>query len=586
MLYHTQNTQQLSNEEITTIFLKGIRLDLSFTSYVSALPFLAILAASLFPGLRVRGFVRFYTYTLLVFLSVLMAVDLELYSFWGFRLDSTPLMYLNTPAEMVASASAAPVWLLTAIALATSLLFAVLFRYTFDYKNYHLRFSKFRYAGLALLFLALLVLPMRGGWQNLPINQSVVYFSDKPYANHAGLNMPWNMMHALLKYSKEAINPYQYMPLDEAEARVQNLYPATADSAATMLRAKQPNVLFIILESFTAKNVAHLGGTPGVTPTLDSLARTGITFTKAYANGDRSEKGLAALLSGYPVQTTTSILKNPKKTAALPQLSTAFKEAGYQTGFYYGGETEFANLRSYLLEGRYDSIIDKYSFPERLHLASWGVHDEHLFARVLADLRITTGPFFKTVYTLSSHEPFDIPRAGKFGSKNADAKFKSSMHYTDQALGKFLAKARQQAWWDNTLIILVADHGHGLPYLDPVHKSTRFRIPLVWAGGALAVKGQSINTLASQTDVATTLLQQLGIPHQGFKWGRNLFARNERDFAFYVFNDGFGYITPGKVLTYDNKTAKPITKGKGVTDEDLADAQALMQVTFEDFIRK
>ncbi|EJF10213.1 hypothetical protein [Pontibacter sp. BAB1700] len=125
-----------------------------------------------------RKFIRYYTYIILVLLSVLMAVDLELYTYWGFRLDSTPMLYLNTPGEMAASAAAAPILLLSIIALATSLFFALLFRYTFDYKNYHLNFSKLKYAGVALLFTAVLVLPMRGGWQQIPINQSVVYFSE------------------------------------------------------------------------------------------------------------------------------------------------------------------------------------------------------------------------------------------------------------------------------------------------------------------------------------------------------------------------------------------------------------------------
>lgn len=586
LLYHSTATQALSQEDLLTIFLKGIRLDLSFSSYVSAIPFLAILCTALFPGLRVRGFIRYYTYSLLAFLSILMAIDLELYTFWGFRLDSTPLMYLSTPNEMIASAAAAPVFLLTIIALSISLVFALIFRLTFDYRNYHLSFSKTKYAGLALFFAALLVLPMRGGWQNLPINQSVVYFSENPFANHAGLNMPWNLMHAMIKYNKEARNPYQYMAQETAEEKVRELYATSNDSVPSILSVARPNVVFIILESFTAKNVGSLGGAAGVTPNLDKLAAEGISFTKAYANGDRSEKGLAALLSGYPVQTTTSILKNPKKTAMLPQLSTAFKQSGYNTGFYYGGETEFANLRSYLLEGDYDHIIDKYEFPADQQIGSWGVHDEWLFDRVLTDLKTTEAPFFTTVYTLSSHEPFDIPRPGKFTGDDATVKFMNSMNYTDWALGRFIEEAKQQSWWDSTLVVVVADHGHGLPYLDPVHKSTRFRIPLIMAGGALKVKGKQVHTLANQTDVATTLLYQAGIPHEEFKWSRNLFASAPNPFAFYVFNDGFGYITPGKVVTFDNVKGKPIIKGKGVTAQEIEYGKALMQVTFEDFTRK
>ncbi|MBD1396248.1 sulfatase-like hydrolase/transferase [Pontibacter sp. JH31] len=586
LLYHSSRTQQLSTEDLYTIFSKGLRLDLSFSGYVSAIPFLAILATTLFPGLRVRRFIRYYTYTTLALLSVLMAVDLELYTFWGFRLDSTPLLYLNTPGEMAASAASAPVLLLVVIALGTSLVFALLFRYTFDYQNYHLNFSKVTYAGIALTFAAVLILPMRGGWQQIPINQSVVYFSENPYANHAGLNMPWNLMNTMLKYNQEARNPYQYMEIDEAEALVSRLYQSAGDSAERILQVERPNVLFIILESYTAKFIGHLGGEQGVTPNLDRIAAEGMSFMKMYASGDRSEKGMVALLSGYPVQTTTSIIKNPKKTEQLPHLSQVFKQAGYSTGFYYGGELEFANIRSYLQNGGYDRLIDKYDFPEESYNSKWGAHDHVLFDRVLQDLKEANEPFFTTVYTLSSHEPFETPIPAKFPGTSVTDKFRNSVYYTDWALGRFMEEARQQPWWDSTLIVLVADHGHPLPYEDPNHLSTKFRIPFVLAGGALSAKGKQVKELASQTDIATTLLYQLSLPYRDFKWGRNLLAPTDYPFAFYVFNDGFGFITPGTVFSFDNVSQKPILRGKGLTKQQLEYGKAYMQSSFEDFVRK
>ena len=586
LLYHSNRTQQLSSDDLLTIFSKGLRLDLSFSSYVSAIPFLAILAVSLFPGLQVRRFIRYYTYTILAFLSVLMAVDLELYTFWGFRLDSTPLLYLNTPGEMAASAASAPVLLLSVIALATSLVFALLFRYTFDYRNYHLNFSKVTYSGIALAFAAVLILPMRGGWQQIPINQSVVYFSENPYANHAGLNMPWNLMDTMLKYNQEARNPYHYMEDGEAAELVSQLYQAAGDSAERILSVERPNVLFIILESYTAKFVGHLGGERGITPNLDRIAAEGMSFTKMYSSGDRSEKGMVALLSGYPVQTTTSIIKNPKKTEQLPHLSKVFKQAGYSTGFYYGGELEFANIRSYLQNGGYDRLIDKYDFPAESYNSKWGAHDHILFERVLQDLKETSAPFFTTVYTLSSHEPFEIPIPAKFSGTEVTDKFRNSVYYTDWALGRFMEEARKQDWWDSTLVVLVADHGHPLPYEDPNHLSTKFRIPFILSGGALEAKGTKVDKLASQTDIATTLLYQLNLPYEDFMWGRNLLAPTDYPFAFYVFNDGFGFITPGTVFSFDNVSKKHILRGKGLTKKQLEYGKAYMQHSFEDFVRK
>ncbi|WP_276496002.1 LTA synthase family protein [Pontibacter litorisediminis] len=587
LVYHLDRSSELASSDVLHTFAYGLRLDASFAAYISILPFLLLLVSALWQRLPVIKIIRYYTIALLVLLSTLLSVDLELYSHWGFRLDASPLQYLNSPAEMAASAATAPVFILSLVTLAVSAIFILLYRRFFDLATYKLRLNKWLMAGASLLFAALLVLPLRGGWQQIPINQSVVYFSDKPFANHAGLNMPWNLMHALLKYEKSASNPYHYMPEEEAAEMVQALYAATEpDSAANLLRVQKPNVLFIILESYTAKFVESLGGEKGITPNLDKLAAEGVNFTSIYAAGERSEKGMVALLSGYPVQTTTSIIKYPQKTEKLPQLSQVFEAQGYSTSYYYGGELEFANIKSYLRNGGYDRLIDKYDFDPSSYNSKWGAHDHVLFERVQQDLKKEKQPFFTTVYTLSSHEPFEIPIPAKFPGTDEEALFRNSVYYTDWALGKFIEEAKQQDWWQNTIVVLAADHGHRLPGNDPNHAPAKFRMPFVLTGGALAKGGVTVEGIGSQTDIAGTLLAQLQLPHQQFSWSRNLLAPSSSPFAFYVYNDGFGYITPKGTLVYDNVAKQPVIREEGVTEEQLKAGQAYMQASFEDFVRK
>ncbi|OKL41462.1 LTA synthase family protein [Pontibacter flavimaris] len=587
LFYHLDRSAELTSSEVFYTFLYGLRLDASFAAYLSILPFLLLLLASLWQRLQVAKIIRYYTFILLALLSTLLTVDLELYSHWGFRLDASPLQYLNSPAEMAASAATAPLFILFLVTLSISVAFIFVYRRFFDLTKYKLAPNRWLLAGASLVFAALLVLPLRGGWQQIPINQSVVYFSDKPFANHAGLNMPWNLMHALLKYEESTSNPYKYMPEEEAQALVRELYAAVAtDSAEQLLRVQQPNVLFIILESYTAKFVGSLGGEKGVTPNLDKLAAEGINFTNIYASGDRSEKGMVALLSGYPVQTTTSIIKYPKKTEKLPQLSQVFEAQGYSTSYYYGGELEFANIKSYLRNGGYDRLIDKYDFDPSTYNSKWGAHDHVLFARVQQDLKEEKQPFFSTVYTLSSHEPFEIPIPAKFPGTDEEAQFRNSVYYTDWALGKFIEEAKQQDWWQHTLVVLAADHGHRLPGNDPNHAPGKFRIPFILTGGALAKGGITVDGIGSQSDIAATLLAQLQLPHQDFQWSRNLLAPTSSPFAFYIFNDGFGYVTPAGVLAFDNTAKQPIIREEGVTEEQLKYGQAYMQASFEDFVGK
>lgn len=585
LLYHIGKTNELSGTDILKTFIYGFRLDLSFAAYLSVLPFLAVFAASVWKRYNAAASIRYYTYGFIVLLSIMLSADLELYTNWGFRLDATPLQYLSTPGEMIASTAAAPVFTLTVIALLLSVAFILLYKYLFDLSRFNSIRSGWIPAATSLFLVALLILPMRGGIQLAPINQSVAYFSKNPYTNHASLNLPWNLMHSLLKYGKESKNYYVYMEPEKAVTLTDSVYAASSDSAFQIVSGEKPNVIFIILESFTAQLVGSLGGEKGVTPNLDKLSAEGVYFTRMYASGDRSQKGMVALLSGYPVQPNTSIIKTPRKTEKLPQLSHVFKDNGYSTSFYYGGELEFANIRSYLVNGSYDRLIGKDEFPSSSYNSKWGAHDHVLFDRVMQDLKQEKQPFFSTVFTLSSHEPHEIPIEDKFPVTDSNSKYRNSVYYADWALGRFIDEAKKQPWWKNTVVVLVADHGHPMPKGYPNHAPEKFHIPFVITGGALSAAG-AIPTLGSQTDIAATLLYQVGLPHHDFKWSRNLLAPIDNPFAFYAFTDGFGYITPQGELTFDNVSKQTITRDAAVTEEQVTLGKAYMQHSFEDFLKK
>ncbi|ALJ01558.1 hypothetical protein DC20_17820 [Rufibacter tibetensis] len=588
-MYQHSKTATLTASEIGKVLWYGLRMDLSFAAYLSVIPFLLFLNEVAFRKKVLLKLVHVFTYALLPLLVLLVTIDLELYSAWGFRLDSTPLQYLNTPAEMLASTASAPVWLLVLFYIVLLVIGVV--GYTFLKHKWGVspkRSSKQLAADLLLSFflLALLVLPIRGGWQQIPLNQSDVYFSQKNFANHAGVNVPWNVMHSVIKKNHNTKNPYQYLDEQKAQTLVQELYQPKSDTIPTVLRVKKPNVLFIILESYTAKLIGALGGPSEVTPNFNALAKEGILFQNIYAAGDRSEKGMVALLSGYPVQTTTSIIKTPKKTERLPQLAAELKKLGYGTYYYYGGELAFANIKSYLINGQYDKLLEKSDFGSENYNSKWGVHDHILFDKVLADHQNPKEPFLTTVFTLSSHEPYDVPIPAKFPGTDEETQFKNSFYYTDWALGRFISAAKKMPWWQNTLVVLVADHGHHFPGRDQNDAPSKFRIPLLIAGGALAVKDTVITTIGSQTDVVPTLLQQLGLPTHHFAWSKNLLDAKATPFAFYVFNDGFGMVSPQGVVTFDNVAQRPILREPGVTDQQVEQGKAYMQTSFGDFLKK
>ncbi len=559
-------------------------MDASFTSYICILPFLLFFIKSIFPKLNPGKIIGSYTIVLIIFLSFLTTADLELYTAWGYRMDATPLQYLKSPKEMGGSVSSAPLLLLLFIFVLLSSLFIWIYKrnktlFYFDKKNKSVSIP----AIIISLFLCVfLFVPIRGGIQKIPMNQSDVYFSQKLFADHAALNLPWNLTHSILNKNSDQ-NLFKYFSEKKAGSLVDSLYDTGPLRIPSALSVKRPNIIFIIMESYTAKLVGCIGGEPGVTPNLDKIASEGLLFSNIYASGDRSEKGQVAVLSGYPNQAITSIIKTPTKTQDLPAMNKSLEKEGYSSSYTYGGELEFANIKSYLVNAGFRELVSKYSFDPSERTTSWGVHDHIVLNRFYQDLKTEKQPFFATIFTLSSHEPYDVPMAPHFKGDDETTLFKNSFYYTDSAVGNFIEKIKTQPWWQNTLVVLVADHGHPLPGHDPNGRPSKFHIPLIFTGGALQLKGV-VKSIGSQTDIATTVLHQLGINADNFKWGKDLLDSSAKQFAFYCFNNGFGFVTPSGAVTIDNVSKKIIYKDAGVDSSSINSGKAYMQQSYQDFL--
>lgn len=583
------------------ILWHGFRMDLSVAGYVSLIPGLVIAFS---PSRWLLPFFARYTALLLILVSFMTTVDMEIYRAWGFRLDTTPLRYLNTPTEALASVSSSPLgWLtLTLIGLIVGGILG------FGKLNYWCSFgvrptSRWSFAPLVLAT-ALLIIPIRGGLQLAPMNVSAVFFSPIAFANHAAINPQWNFLFSVLERTDDQTNPFQYLPESEAQRVVQTLYGEGAGSVgqgrsdasaegkgggaksegASVLTTKRPNVLLIVWESFSTKIVSRLGGRTGVTPQFDKLCNEGLLFTNCYASGDRSEKGLVALLSGFPAQPTTSIMTVPQKSAKLPTLAGTLRQQGYSTAFYYGGETEFANIRSYLFHSQYDRIVSKPEFPPETWNSKWGAHDHVVYGRLLQDLGKENGPFFTTLFTLSSHEPFEVPIPTAIPGNDEENLFLNAHYYADKSLGEFIAQAKRQPWWSNTLVIIVADHGHRLPALGS-NKTAEFKIPMLWLGGAIRQPGV-INQILSQTDLPATLLGQLGLSATEFRWSSNALAPTREPFAYFAFQNGFGFVRPNRSLVFDNDARQIIEQHGPVSPDDLKAGQAFVEMSFGDYLGK
>ncbi len=581
VLYHSQLAAGIPFSEMLSSFWYGLRMDVSLGAYLFILPCLMAILSVWFHFFRRPLPYLLYTSLVMGVLLLIVLSDLELYGHWGFRIDDTPIKYLSSPREAWASVSHLPIfWIL----LGYIILWFLFSWITRNFLRRQVRFNNEKRGKLLTTLvlaaiLPLLVIPIRGGLQLSPMNQSSVYFSRHNFANIAAINAGWNFMHGMVSASGEE-NLYQYMPDGTARQVVDSLYQTTSLPGNFTAVAK-PNYIFIIWESFTEKAI-HLsvGGEP-VTPGFNRLRKEGLYFSNTYASGDRTDKGLSAILSGYPALNKSSVIRKPKKLAGLPYLTRLFKEKGYATSFYYGGETEFANIKSYLYQQSFDNIVDKHAFSKDQQNSKWGAHDGVVMNLISKDLASLQPPFFLSWLTLTSHEPYEVPEKS-IGGNDPSEKFLNSIHYTDKVVTQLVEYCKKQSWWSETILVIIGDHGHILP--QSKDRSQDFRIPMLWLGGALNRQGV-IDRPVSQLDLFNTIAGTLDAKTKA-PFSRPLFDSSSASFAFFTFNNGFGFTDSSGVVVFDNVGRAVIHQEGRSTDRALRAGKALQQIIHDDYLRR
>ena len=310
---------------------------------------------------------------------------------------------------------------------------------------------------------------------------------------------------------------------------------------------KHLNVVLISVESLSAEFMAAFGNTQNLTPRLDQLASQGLLFTKIYATGTRTVRGLEALTLSIPPTPGNSIVKRPDNER-LYTLGEIFLERDYEPLYLYGGYGYFDNMNAFFGGNGY-TVIDRTAIArEATHMENiWGVADEDLFSLALSELdqRAATGKkFFAHVMTTSNHRPFTYPD-GRIDIPSGTSR-EGAVKYTDWAIGDFIERARAKPWFADTVFVIVADHtasGRGKTEL-PVEQ---FHIPLIiYAPGH--VTPARIDTLASQIDVAPTLLALLNFGYRSHFFGHDIINEGPlHERAFFANYQTVGYLENGIV---------------------------------------
>lgn len=573
LLVYSQKAAGAGFSEILKTFVYGFQLDVGISAYIVFLPSFVLAITSFSKKSFVIKFYNIY-FALALFVSTfIIAGDLFMYQYWGFRIDATPLFYMTNLKAMTASVSIITV--ITSLIVSLSIAAALYFIYwrIFNSKLKELDKSS---GTFLILFPATLVLiiVMRGGIGLASLTTSTAYFSKNQFLNHAAINPVWNAGFSLTE-KQDLTRKYEFYTKAEMLSILEPL-KINGNSTVKLLNTNRPNIILIITESFTAKALEATGGHIGIMPNMNQLVKEGVLFDQIYAASDRTDKGISAVIAGYPSLPGTSVLKFQKLTEKLAFIPSRLNANGYISEFFYGGTLDFANYRSFLVQAGFDKIISDKDFPASEMQTKWGAYDHVLLKKVLEESADSDSGFFKTILTLTSHEPFKIPIAPLLKGDDDDTKFLNSLHYTDQALGDFIREAKKKKWWDNTLVIIIADHSDRKPDNSSSWERKKYHIPMIWLGGALAVQDTVISKIASQTDLAATLMAQLDIKHDDFDYSRNILSDKYLPYAFFTFNDGFGFLKPDKLLIFNTVTGK-YDESSVVETKDEKEGKAYLQ---------
>ena len=602
-------TQPVDNifTELPAVIWHGLPLDLSMAGYLSVIPgFLSIAVVWLKRDL-VKPIMNIYFIIASLFITCSFLLNASLYPYWKYPLDSTPLFYFFTsPADAIASVS---IWqVILSIVILIVLTIGVWFtlrmrgekrqqysRYAYGYGGFgsgkRKRFDDFdRHRGrtsiILLLLTGLLFLPIRGGITVSTMNTGQAYYSQNAYLNHSAVNPLFSLLESIT-HQEDFASQYRFMKDKEADkifatmtsTSDENTYPLLNEAT---FKKGTPDILIVIMESFASDIMPSMGSYKDVAVCLDSIAQQSILFTRFYANSFRTDRGMVSILSGYPAQPTTSIMRYPRKTSQLPSIArNLVKYKNYKTTYYYGGDADFCNMRSYLVSQGYQHIISDANFPIEDKLSKWGVPDHILAAKMMEDIKAQQNekrPMLRILQTSSSHEPFEVPYH-RLKDKRLNA-----FAYTDSVMGAIVREYRKLPRWKNTLIVFVPDHVGGYKENLNDHDRSRYQIPLILAGGAIS-RPMKVGIIGSQHDIAATLLGQLGVEHREFTFSKNMMSDATPKFAFFAVNDAFGIVSEENSLIYDNR-AKRIVYDKGEKGFNLKRGQAYLQKLYDDLAKK
>ena len=586
-MFYCHEGHAFTISDVWQVIAHGLSLDLSTALYFLGIPFILAIISIWWSHIILKKILYIYFIIISSAFALAFVADSSLYPFWGFKLDTSCLQYLSTPNEAAASVTGTYLFIRLLAVIAITLL--ALYGYIKIYNLYvklrkanqpHYKIpQKILATVVYVLCIPLIVIGIRGGLGESTTNIGQVYYSQDQFLNHSAVNPIFSFFASLEKTGSVNVE-YHFMDDEQCEQIIREYYNTQSVDVDTLLNTQTPNIIVILLEG-CGGTFTEIGGHADITPNLNQLTKEGIYFTNCYGNTWRTDRGTVCAWSGYPSFPSMSVMKIPAKSRTMPNIAKTLKEErNYETFYLYGGDINFTNMRSYLIEGGFQTLKwqKDYTAAEQ-KTAKWGVRDDITFKTLYEVSTTLKSPYIIGFSTLSSHAPWDVP-IQKF-----DDEIFNAMHYLDLCLGDFMQKFRKTEAWKNTLLILLPDHG--IPHKN-TGENTRLmnHIPMIWTGGAIK-EPRRIEQVCNQTDLAATLLGQLGLNHDNYFLSRDVMSKTyTKPFAIHTCTEGYSMYDSVSFVCYDMISDRVVVEEGRKNPELLQRARAILQAASKDLNKR
>ncbi len=567
LLLNAGFVRDVGSVAVLRCFGTGFRYDIVPLGYM-LLPMLLLSLCSqeIFSHRRFQRAVTGYATGVLTLVLAVEVIGAAFFASFYRRLNWAALNYPRHPKEIVTNIwMSYPLWLFLPLTiLGAYLIYRLLWRWFWGGTVPREPISG-RLVRVAIL-VGLAVLACRGGLDHRPLCSGSAYFSSNNVISQLTMNNFFTLFRAArstLTDGKNEVKDYPFPPLAVAQQVTSRMLLQKADesagSGANPLWRKtvspRPlqdcNVVIIMMESMAGPPVGALGYSPSYTANLDALCDEGLFFERMYAVGSRTSRGMMGVLCSHPDLTGVSVLERQRAQGNFLTLPAILRDRGYETLFIYGGDSNFDNMKGFFSAGGIETFIEQKDMVDASQPAGcWGFADEIIFAKAHETFQsLGDKKFFAVLLTVSNHRPYDVPsgRVPMLPDDTEENRRLNAYRYADWALGEFFRRASKAPYFQNTLFVLVADHGDDL---NPVHgiDVPGFRVPcLFYAPGRVAPR--RVPTVSSQTDIAPTLLALLGGSYEHCFLGRDILSvEEEAGFALLHHDDYLGFVQGDRAL--------------------------------------